>query len=367
MSQYRQLFYGQPVPESFFAALQEFICSSANNLALTLAPGSANQVQVVAGTGNNQVGIGIDGLWRYNTATVTTLVAGAAGTYDLYVTCSENDFVTNPSPPPPENDNTDYSFSLASVPTGSTPGAPHSRLVGQTVFDGTRIVALRQMVGGEIDGQQLLQPGMIQTSAAATVPPGWLLCNGIAYPRTTYAALYAALGGPNSPWGQGDGSSTFNVPNLQGRVMVGAGTAIAAQRTLGQGGGAETVQLTWDQSGVNGYGSTGWVSNDHTHYVPSVATGWMDRSNPHNHGFVEQVWRSGPPAGWTVKAGTDFSPGINQASGTSSTDINHLHYTNPTNTGGISQNHNHGLNARNADTPHENMPPFAVVQVIVKT
>ena len=48
MSKHRQLLYGQPVPQSFFDAWQEFISTLTSNFALTLAPGSMNQVQVVA-------------------------------------------------------------------------------------------------------------------------------------------------------------------------------------------------------------------------------------------------------------------------------------------------------------------------------
>jgi len=66
--------------------------------------------------------------------------------------------------------------------------------------------------------------GAIHLYAGATAPNGWLVCDGSAVSRTTYADLYAALGGASSPYGQGDGSSTFNLPDLQGRVPVGKGT-----------------------------------------------------------------------------------------------------------------------------------------------
>jgi microcystin-dependent protein len=278
VSKYRQLTYGHPVPQSFFDAFQEFISTLSANFALTLAPGSMNQVQVVAGPGNAQVGIGIDGLWRYNSATITTQVTGAAGTYDLFVTCGENSFVTNLSPPPPENDQTNYAFAITAVATGQTPtGVPHSRRVGQAVTDGTRILALRQMVGGVVDGQQLLQPGMIQLTATPAAPPGWLLCNGLAVSRATYAALYAALGGPSSAWGQGDGSTTFNVPDLRGRVPVGVGTAQGVpsgpvtNRALGVPDGVEQITLGVGQLPSHGH-SMDFMSQgedrDHQHLYP---------------------------------------------------------------------------------------------------
>lgn len=57
--------------------------------------------------------------------------------------------------------------------------------------------------------------------AAASAPSGWLLCNGAAVSRTTYAELFAAIG---TTYGSGDGSTTFNVPNAQGVFLRGAGS-----------------------------------------------------------------------------------------------------------------------------------------------
>ncbi len=77
----------------------------------------------------------------------------------------------------------------------------------------------------------------------ASVPAGFLLCDGSAVSRTTYAALFTVLG---TTWGVGDGSSTFNLPDLRRRVTVGtggAGTGILGN-TVGSIGGAETVILS---------------------------------------------------------------------------------------------------------------------------
>lgn len=58
-----------------------------------------------------------------------------------------------------------------------------------------------------------LPAGAVQDFAMNTAPAGWLVCDGTAYSRTTYAALFAAIG---TTWGAGDGSTTFNVPDLRG-------------------------------------------------------------------------------------------------------------------------------------------------------
>lgn len=60
--------------------------------------------------------------------------------------------------------------------------------------------------------------GMVITYAANTAPTGWLECDGSAVSRTTYAALFAALG---TAWGVGDGSTTFNLPDLRGEFVRG--------------------------------------------------------------------------------------------------------------------------------------------------
>ena len=61
--------------------------------------------------------------------------------------------------------------------------------------------------------------GAMIAFAGKSVPDGWLLCNGALVSRTTYAKLFAAIG---TAWGAGDGSTTFKLPDADGRVMQGA-------------------------------------------------------------------------------------------------------------------------------------------------
>lgn len=63
--------------------------------------------------------------------------------------------------------------------------------------------------------------GAMHPYAGASAPSGYLLCDGSAVSRTTYAALFAAIG---SAYGAGDGSTTFNVPDTRGRALFGKGT-----------------------------------------------------------------------------------------------------------------------------------------------
>ena len=73
------------------------------------------------------------------------------------------------------------------------------------------------------DGQPLLPVvGIVQAFAGRTTPQGWLLCDGSAVSRTNYAALYAVIG---TTYGAGNGSTTFNLPNLTDKFIQGSATA----------------------------------------------------------------------------------------------------------------------------------------------
>ena len=76
--------------------------------------------------------------------------------------------------------------------------------------------------------------GVVAPFAGSSSPSGWLLCDGTAVSRTTYADLFDEIG---TVYGTGDGSTTFNVPDLQGRMVVGKGTH-ADVDTLGESDGS---------------------------------------------------------------------------------------------------------------------------------
>ena len=84
--------------------------------------------------------------------------------------------------------------------------------------------------------------------STASVPSGFLECNGSAVSRTTYAALFAIIG---TTYGAGDGSSTFNVPDLQDNVPVGKSN----NKSVGSTGGANTVSKTGNVSANTGNAS----------------------------------------------------------------------------------------------------------------
>lgn len=99
--------------------------------------------------------------------------------------------------------------------------------------------------------------GTILPFGGATAPSGWLLCDGSAISRSTYAALFSAI---STAWGYGDNSTTFNLPDMRGRFPRGRDAGIArdpdrASRTASNTGG-NTGDAVGSVQGHN-YGSHG--------------------------------------------------------------------------------------------------------------
>jgi microcystin-dependent protein len=97
--------------------------------------------------------------------------------------------------------------------------------------------------------------GDLKATAASTAPTGWLICNGAAKSRTTFSDLFTAIG---TTYGVGDGSTTFNIPDGVGRVLVGAGTGAGlTPRTRGDEDGEEDHVITLAEMANHGHGITG--------------------------------------------------------------------------------------------------------------
>lgn len=102
------------------------------------------------------------------------------------------------------------------------------------------------------------QPGDLKLVATAGTPDGWLECAGAAVSRTTYAALFAAIG---TTYGPGNGTTTFNLPDLRGRVPMGVGNANGSNLALGGTVGAASVTLTTAQMPAHAHPVMGQVGS----------------------------------------------------------------------------------------------------------
>ena len=154
--------------------------------------------------------------------------------------------------------------------------------------------------------------GQIVELANAALPAGLLPCDGAAVSRTTYAALFAAIG---TAYGVGDGSTTFNVPDRRGRVAIGDGTGTGlTARTRGQMVGAEVHILAPGE--IPGHSHP---INDpgHSHSIPS-------RSGNNGNTVFAQDLASGSrlSAGLTGSAGDTTHSSSSSGAGITTTQNN---------------------------------------------
>lgn len=174
-------------------------------------------------------------------------------------------------------------------------------------------------------------PGTIVAYAASTGANGWLLCDGQAVSRTTYAALFAVIG---IAYGAGNGVSTFNVPDLTGRTIFGkesSATRITAASSitstaLGNSGGVDVVTLSTSQIPSHTHtfsATTGGESVAHTHSVVGTTS---TESADHTHngsGTTSTESLSHTHAGTTGSQSDDHTHGVSGTSGTQSADHTH--------------------------------------------
>ena len=150
-------------------------------------------------------------------------------------------------------------FSSTVTVSGAATFSSTVTVVGAAVFKSN------VSIGGTLTGGGAIPSGTLLPYAGATAPTGYLLSFGQAISRSTYADLFSAI---STTYGVGDGSSTFNVPDLRGRAVAGqddmGGTS--ANRltdqtggvngdTLGGSGGSETHTLTTAQLAAHTHGA----------------------------------------------------------------------------------------------------------------
>lgn len=222
-----------------------------------------------------------------------------------------------------------------------------SRTADASLKIGDRAWAMQQgevtIVAGRLNSIDAFTPiGTLLPFAGSSAPSGWLLADGSAVSRSTYAALFAVCG---TTYGAGNGTTTFNVPNLQNRVPVGSGGSYSRGGT----GGASTVTLTTGQIPSHDHGSVG----DHGHSISGTANAVGDHSHSYTNASSTRN-DINAAAGSTVNNGS-FGDSTGGGGG-------HSHSL----SGSIGSGGGHTHSSVGSGGSHENMPPFVAMPYIIR-
>jgi hypothetical protein len=173
--------------------------------------------------------------------------------------------------------------------------------------------------------------GTLLTFAGSTAPDGWLLCDGSAVSRTTYARLFAAI---STTYGNGDGALTFNIPDLRGVYPRGAGTNSTANYggvtghtpaagALATKGGQKTAKngLTASSAAGTVNALTGTTSINHSHGSSSLTLNNTNLSHTHTYAGSDTA---GVPASFWLP-GHDFGTQTSNTTSGASATMDHGH------------------------------------------
>jgi len=180
--------------------------------------------------------------------------------------------------------------------------------------------------GANLTGIEGIPTGTIVPWSDASIPAGFLECNGQAVSRSTYAALFAIIG---TTYGAGNGSTTFAVPDLQDNVAV----SKSPTKNLASTGGTNTVSST---------GNVGGSTANATLSTSQLAS--------HNHGVNRPVQEPGTQQGGVIPA--------NQNSPATSSFINST---------GSGSGHSHNMSATFSGDATSVVQPYLTVVYVIKT
>lgn len=196
--------------------------------------------------------------------------------------------------------------------------------------------------------------GSMVMFAGSSAPNGWLICDGSAVSRETYSSLFNAIG---TTYGAGDGNTTFNLPDLSGKVLIGYSSAYPCSST----GGEETHTITNDEL------------PSHAHLVPTHghSNGITVTTPELSHSITQAVFKynapSGSPriySGYTTNSSYSGTTSTNANRSTSVAVSNH-NASNCSVSGSIDDCDAFNTNMAGLGESHDNMQPFITLNYII--
>lgn len=167
---------------------------------------------------------------------------------------------------------------------------------GTLAGDSDSALPTEKAVKTYVDGLSLVPAGAVMAFAMATAPSGWLECDGSAVSRTTYAALFTAIG---TLYGAGDTTTTFNLPDLRGEFI----------RGWDHGKGTDPDAATRTDSGG---GTTG----------DNVGTKQADAFKSHTHGYTKPLYTISRGSGSELASVSSQSATVGLSGGSETRPVN---------------------------------------------
>lgn len=197
-------------------------------------------------------------------------------------------------------------------------------------------------------------PGSIFMFAGSVIPAGFLLCDGSEVSRSTYATLFNIIG---TTYGDGDGSTTFNLPDITGRVAIG----VSLNHQLGNVGGEEAHTLSTLEIPAHGH-----IVPSHGHSNTIKAT-----TPTLSHTITQPTFNYNRPNGTRASktSSTGTFAGTTSSGATRSANLaieNHAPAA-CTKSGGITDRAAFDTLTSGNGTSHNNMQPFVALNYIIAT
>lgn len=194
--------------------------------------------------------------------------------------------------------------------------------------------------------------GAMWMTAGTAAPTNWMICNGQAISRATYSALFAVC---STRFGAGDGSTTFNLPDLRGRFPIGyySGNPYSYATTLGGKGGIADAVVPQHLHTIA-----------HVHPFSDTSSTTGVQSASHKHAMRGQAMNgSGGTLGLNLIADDSLTqyPVVNSTGGQ---DTNHTHTVSVSGNTGAASNGNAGQTG--VDPTNQNLPPYQAFNFIIR-